>query len=101
MVQLVGEAQRQGLSVEGDEGLLGQLTKLVLESALEGEITARRGYDKHERTGGAAGGNARNGTRSKTVLTKAGPVEVDVPRDRSGSFEPVVVRKRRVAARHR
>ena len=52
------------------------------------------GYDKHERTGGVAGGNARNGTRSKTVLTKAGPVEIDVPRDRAGSFEPMVVRKR-------
>lgn len=47
-----------------------------------------------KRTEGAAGGNARNGTRSKTVLTEAGPVEVDVPRDRAGSFEPVVVRKR-------
>ena len=74
--------------------LLGQLTKLVLESALEGEITAHLGYDKHERTNGAAGGNTRNGTRSKTVLTKAGPVEVDVPRDRAGWFEPVVVGKR-------
>lgn len=94
VARLVGEAQRQGLSVEGEGGLLGQLTKLVLESALEGEITAHLGYDKHERTNGAVEGNARNGTRSKTVLTKADPVEVDVPRDRAGSFEPVVVRKR-------
>lgn len=94
VAQLVGEAQRQGLSVEGEDGLLGQLTKLVLESALEGEITAHLDYDKHERTEGATGGNARNGTRPKTVLTKAGPVEVDVPRDRAGSFEPVVVHKR-------
>ena len=94
VAQLVGQAQRQGLSVEGEDGLLGQLTKLVLESALEGEITAHLGYDKHERSKGVVEGNARNGTRSKTVLTKAGPVEVDVPRDRAGSFEPVVVRKR-------
>lgn len=94
VAQLVGQAQRQGLSVEGEDGLLGQLTKLVLESALEGEITAHLGYDKHERSKGVDEGNARNGTRSKTVLTKAGPVEVDVPRDRAGSFEPVVVRKR-------
>lgn len=94
VAQLVGQAQRQGLSVEGEDGLLGQLTKLVLESALEGEITAHLGYDKHERSKGVVEGNARNGTRSKTVLTKAGPVEVDVPRDRAGSFEPVVVCKR-------
>lgn len=94
VAQLVGQAQRQGLSVEGEDGLLGQLTKLVLESALEGEITAHLGYEKHERSESATDGNARNGTRSKTVLTKAGPVEVDVPRDRAGSFEPVAVRKR-------
>ncbi|MBY6389180.1 IS256 family transposase (plasmid) [Rhodococcus erythropolis] len=93
VAQLVGQAQRQGLSVEGEDGLLGQLTKLVLESALEGEITAHLGYEKHERSESATDGNARNGTRSKTVLTKAGPVEVDVPRDRAGSFEPVAVRK--------
>ncbi len=92
VAQLVGDAQRLGLSVEGEGGLLAQLTKLVLESALEGEMTAHLGYDKHERVEGSD--NARNGTRSKTVLTKAGPVEIAVPRDRAGSFEPVVVAKR-------
>lgn len=92
VAQLVGDAQRLGLSVEGEGGLLAQLTKLVLESALEGEMTAHLGYDKHERVEGSE--NARNGTRSKTVLTKAGPVEIAVPRDRAGSFEPVVVAKR-------
>lgn len=70
VAQLVGDAQRLGLSVEGEGGLLAQLTKLVLESALEGEMTAHLGYDKHERVEGSD--NARNGTRSKTVLTKAG-----------------------------
>ncbi|SDB80400.1 Transposase, Mutator family [Raineyella antarctica] len=93
VAQLVGDAQRQVLSVDGEGGLLAQLTKLVLESALEGEITAHLGYEKHERADDSAG-NSRNGTRSKTVLTKAGPVEIDVPRDRAGTFEPVVVRKR-------
>ncbi|SDB80408.1 Transposase (or an inactivated derivative) [Raineyella antarctica] len=93
VAQLVGDAQRQGLSVEGEGGLLAQLTKMVLESALEGEITAHLGYEKHERTDEGVG-NSRNGTRSKTVLTKAGPVEIEVPRDRAGTFEPVVVRKR-------
>ncbi|MFD1102328.1 transposase, partial [Schaalia naturae] len=93
VAQLVGDAQRQGLPVDGEGGLLAELTRLVLESALEGEITDHLGYDKHER-GGSADGNARNGTRSKTVLTKAGPVQIDVPRDRAGSFEPKIVRKR-------
>ena len=93
VAQLIGDAQRQGLSVDGEGGLLAQLTKLVLESALEGEVTAHLGYEKHERTDEGTG-NSRNGTRSKTVLTKAGPVEIDVPRDRAGTFEPVVVRKR-------
>ena len=69
------------------------MTRLVLESALEGEITDHLGYDKRER-GGSVDGNSRNGTRAKTVLTKAGPVQVDVPRDRQGTFEPRIVAKR-------
>ena len=93
VAQLVGEAQRQGLPVDGEGGLLAELTRLVLESALEGEITDHLGYDRHER-GGSTDGNARNGTRAKTVLTKAGPVQVDVPRDRAGTFEPKIVAKR-------
>ncbi len=93
VARLVGDAQRQGLSVDGEGGLLAQLTKLVVESALEGELTDHLGYAKHER-GGSTDGNSRNGTRSKTVLSKAGPVQIDVPRDRAGTFEPVVVAKR-------
>ncbi|WP_300082330.1 IS256 family transposase [Propioniciclava sp.] len=90
--RLVGDAERLGLGVDGEDGLLAQLTKLVLESALQGELTAHLGYDKHQRV--EDGVNARNGTRTKTVLTKAGPVQIDVPRDRAGTFEPVVVAKR-------
>ena len=93
IAQLVGDAQRQGLAIDGEGGLLAQLTKLVVESALEGELTAHLGYEKHERTK-EPGGNSRNGTRSKTVLTKAGPLQIDVPRDRAGTFEPVAVAKR-------
>ena len=93
VAQLVGDAQRQGLPVDGEGGLLAELTRLVLESALEGEITDHLGYDKHEK-GASTDGNARNGTRSKTVLTKAGPVTIDVPRDRVGTFEPKIVAKR-------
>jgi putative transposase len=70
-----------------------QLTKRLLESALEGEITDHLGYDKHDPAGRNTG-KSRNGTRSKTVLTDVGPVELEVPRDRNGSFEPKIVAKR-------
>jgi transposase-like protein len=93
IAQLVGDARRQGLAIDGEGGLLAQLTKLVVESALEGELTAHLGYEKHERTEEPAG-NSRNGVRSKTVLTKAGPLQIDVPRDRAGTFEPIAVAKR-------
>lgn len=89
--QLIGRAREQGVSLTGEAGLLGQLTKMVLESALEGEITDHLGYDKHERAGDAT--NARNGSRTKTVLTDIGPVPIEVPRDRDGSFQPQIVRK--------
>lgn len=89
VAQLVGEAQPKGLPVDGEGGLLAELTRLVLE----GEITDHLGYDKHER-GASADGNPRNGSRSKTVLTKVGPVTIDVPRDRAGTFEPRIVAKR-------
>ncbi|WP_328514064.1 IS256 family transposase [Streptomyces mirabilis] len=91
--QLVAQARSKGLQLTGEGGLLQQLTKKVLESALEGEITDHLGYDKHD-PAGKDGGNSRNGTRSKTVLTDIGPVEIDVPRDREGSFEPAIVKKR-------
>lgn len=91
--QLVEQAHSKGLQLTGEGGLLQQLTKKVLESALEGEITDHLGYDKHD-PAGKDGGNSRNGTRSKTVRTDIGPVEIDVPRDREGSFEPAIVKKR-------
>jgi transposase-like protein len=69
------------------------LTKRVLESALDGEITDHVGYDKHD-PAGRGSGNTRNGSRTKTVLTDIGAVEVRVPRDAAGTFEPQIVRKR-------
>jgi transposase-like protein len=81
------------VSIGGEGGLLAQLTKIVLESSLQGEMDVHLGYDKHDPVG-RDGGNSRNGTRAKTVLTEAGPVEITVPRDRDGSFEPQIVRKR-------
>ncbi|MET8893544.1 IS256 family transposase [Streptomyces albogriseolus] len=91
--ELVGRAQAEGLQLTGEGGLLQQLTKRLLESALEGEITDHLGYDKHD-PAGKNGGNSRNGTRAKTVLTDVGPVQIAVPRDREGSFEPRIVKKR-------
>ncbi len=70
--ELVGRAQAEGLQLTGEGGLLQQLTKRLLESALEGEITDHLGYDKHD-PAGKNGGNSRNGTRAKTVLTDLGP----------------------------
>ncbi len=88
---LVDRARSDGLQLTGEGGLLQQLTKRVLESALEGEITDHVGYGKHD-AAGRNSGNSRNGTRSKIVLTDVGPVEVRVPRDVTGSFEPQIVK---------
>ncbi|WP_245375157.1 IS256 family transposase [Crossiella equi] len=93
VAQLVSSAQASGLKLTGEGGMLQQLTKRLLESALEGEITDHLGYDKHDPAGRGTG-NSRNGTRSKTVLTDVGPVEIDVPSDRDASFEPKIVAKR-------
>lgn len=91
--RLVEQARVAGLQLTGDGGLLQQLTKRVIEAAMDGEITDHLGYDKHD-PAGKDGGNSRNGARAKTVLTDVGPVEISVPRDRDGSFEPQIVRKR-------
>src|SRR5580692_3918896 len=92
--ELVRMAREQGLSLTGPDGLLKQLTKTVIETALSEEMTEHLGYEKHD-PAGAGTGNIRNGTRGKTVLTEAsGPVEIEVPRDRAGTFEPQIVKKR-------
>ncbi len=91
--RLVDQAKAEGVDLIGPGGLLSGLTKQVLETALEGEMAEHLGYDKHDPIG-RNGSNSRNGTRSKTVLTDIGPVELDVPRDREGTFEPKIVKKR-------
>ena len=83
--ELVRQAKEQGLSLTGPDGLLKQLTKTVLETALDEELTEHLG---HERRAPAAGGNVRNGTRSKTVLTES----VGACRDRCASGSGRVVR---------
>jgi putative transposase len=91
--ELAERARAEGVSLTGPGGLLGQLTKVVLESALDGEMDAQLGYRKHDPAGDGSG-NSRNGRRAKTVLTEAGPVGIEVPRDRDASFAPVIVPKR-------
>ena len=93
--ELVRLAREQGLSLTGPDGLLKQFTKSVLETALHEEMTEHLGHEKIRVAEGRDSTNVRNGTRPKTVLTHAtGQVELEVPRDRDGSFEPVIVRKR-------
>jgi putative transposase len=91
--ELTERARADGLKLTGQDGLLGKLTKMVLEGALEGEMDDHLGYARHD-PAGRNGGNSRNGYRGKTVLTEAGPVEISVPRDRDSSFEPKIVAKR-------
>jgi putative transposase len=91
--ELTERARTGGLKLTGEGGLLGRLTKMVIEGALEGELDDHLGYGKHDPEG-RDGGNSRNGRRAKTVLTDTGPVEISVPRDRDSSFEPKIVAKR-------
>jgi len=91
--ELTERARAGGLKLTGEGGLLGKLTKMVVEGALEGEMDDHLGYEKHD-PAGRNSGNSRNGRRGKTVLTEAGPVEISVPRDRDSSFEPKILAKR-------
>jgi putative transposase len=89
--ELVRLAREQGLSLTGPDGLLKQFTKTVLETALNEHL----GHDKNRAEPERESSNVRNGTRPKTVLTEAtGHVQIEVPRDRDGTFEPVIVKKR-------
>ncbi len=93
--ELVRMAKEQGLSLTGPDGLLQQFTKTVLETALNEEMTEHLGYEPNQAPEGRESVNVRNGTRSKTVLTETtGPVPIEVPRDRDGSFQPQIVKKR-------
>jgi len=79
--------------IVGPGGLLSQLTKRLVERAMEVELTDHLGYEQGQAPPGGAG-NARNGTTSKTLATEHGPVRIDAPRDRKATFEPRIVRKR-------
>jgi hypothetical protein len=79
--------------IVGPGGLLAQLTKRLVERALEVELTDHLGYEPHREPPGGTG-NTRNGRAAKTLVTEHGQVQIDAPRDRDGTFEPKLVRKR-------
>ena len=88
--QLVSAARTSGVELTGPGGLLTGLTKQVLETALDVEMTEHLGHERHERSGA---GNVRNGSSAKTVRTDVGDVRLNVPRDRAGTFAPAVIPK--------
>jgi len=79
--------------IAGPGGLLAQLTRRLVERAMEVELTDHLGYEPHAEPPGGTG-NTRNGTSPKTLITEHGQVSIDAPRDRDGSFSPKIVRKR-------
>src|SRR6266704_3260733 len=92
---MVAEARQRGLELTGPDGLLKLFTKNVLETALNEEMTGHLGYEKNRAEAGHQSANVRNGARAKTVISDAvGEVRIDVPRDREGTFEPQIVKKR-------
>src|SRR3974390_663671 len=88
--QLLANTKPEDLT--GENGLFKQLKKALIERALGAELTEHLGYEKGDPTGRGSG-NSRNGTSSKTLLTEDGEIEIAVPRDRTGSFEPQLVAK--------
>jgi transposase-like protein len=92
---MVAEAKARGLELTGPGGLLKLFTKNVLETALNEEMTEHLGHDRNRVEPGRESSNVRNGIRSKTVTSDSvGEVQIDVPRDREGTFEPQIVKKR-------
>lgn len=92
-VELMERARVDGSGLVGPGGLLAGLTKRVLEAGLDAEMTEHLGYEAYDPSGHHSG-NSRNGLRTKTVITDVGPIQIDVPRDRAGTFTPVIVAKR-------
>src|SRR4051812_37301834 len=89
--QLVAQARDEGISLTGPGGLLSGFTSRVLQIALEAELTEHLGHERGAVPG--PGGNVRNGSSAKTVRTEVGDVQIRVPRDRAGTFDPVLVPK--------
>jgi putative transposase len=92
MDAVLARVKGDGVRLTGPGGFLSELVKAVLERGLQAELTEHLGYGRHEATGRGSG-NSRNGSTAKTVQTEVGPVEVRVPRDRAGTFNPVMLPK--------
>jgi putative transposase len=90
--ELIDELLKQGRKPEDVHALLKQLTKAVVERAMQAEMKEHLGYEKHD-PAGANSGNSRNGVTRKTLTGDFGEVEIATPRDRNGEFEPQMVRK--------
>jgi transposase-like protein len=89
---LMARVDEEGAELLGPDGLLSQVTKAVLERALDEELTDHLGYERHD-PAGRGSGNSRNGASPKTVLTDVGAIDMEVPRDRNGDFAPKIVPK--------
>ena len=89
---LVARARDEGVELTGDDGLLTELMRHVLQTGLEVEMADHLGYERHDPVGRGSG-NSRNGSYPKTVTTEIGEVDLHVPRDRNGTFEPVTIPK--------
>src|SRR4029434_9027038 len=76
----------------GENGLLKQLTKALLERAMQAEMTDHLGYEKHDPAGNNSG-NSRNGATTKTLKGDFGEIPLETPRDRNGSYEPKIIAK--------
>lgn len=90
--ELIDELLKQGRKPEDLHALLKQLTKALVERAMQAEMNQHLGYEKHD-PAGANSGNSRNGVTHKTLTGEFGELEIATPRDRNGEFEPQIVRK--------
>ena len=90
--QLMAKVSAEGLELLGPDGVLAELTKVILNRALDEELTDELGYERGD-PAGRGSGNSRNGSYPKTVLTDIGAVDIAVPRDRNGEFDPKIVPK--------
>ena len=90
-VDMLIESDNDLSNILGKEGLIKQLSKCILERALEAEMQSHLGYSRYERN---ASENARNGSFKKNLTTENGQLELEIPRDRKGNFEPVIVKKK-------
>lgn len=88
--QMMSTASERGVALTGEGGFLPELIKAVLERGMKAELTDHLGYEKNDPLGRGSG-NSRNGTTPRTVHTEVGPVQVDAPRDRAGTFKSALL----------